>query len=163
MKLLKKNAFFFFQKLALFVLFILPLFICFFLCLVHMCANIISPHSMSLRCLKPRTSFVFLLIEFLLFDSFVFATTDYPTLSLRSTLSSLCESNKEGVFGSCCRTYDISSVSIEKSEARDCFVPSLVSTSDGIEYLFVSLFKTIFKCFHVFHHITSRERTYNFG
>ena len=47
--------------------------------------------------------------------------------------------NKEGVFGSCCRTYDLSSVSLEKSEARDCFIDDLVSTPDGIESLFVLL------------------------
>jgi len=91
-------------------------------------------HSRSIILTHPS---VFLL-SFLLFSiSCVFATTDFPTLALRHTLSSLCEVNKEGEFGSCCRTYDISSVSLEESPARDCFISDLASTPDGIEYLFV--------------------------
>ena len=75
--------------------------------------------------------------------SCVNATDDYSTLALRDTLSSLCEVNKEGKFGSCCRTYDISSVSIEESEAQKCFISKLTSTSDGIEYLFVSFIPAV--------------------
>ena len=105
----------------------------------HMCASIPPPHPLRFGCLNSNPSFEFLLIVLFLFISCVIATTDYPTLALRDTLSSLCEVNQEGVFGSCCRAYDISSVSVEKSKERGCFIDDLISTSDGIEYLFVSL------------------------
>ena len=107
--------------------------------LTHMCASIPLPHSLRFGCLSSNPHFEFFLIVLFLLISCVIATTDYPTLALRDTLSSLCEVNQGGVFGSCCRAYDISSVSIEKSEERDCFISSLISTSDGIEYLFVYL------------------------
>ena len=102
-----------------------------------MCANIPPPHPLRFGCLSSNPHFEFFLIVLFLLISCVIATTDYPTLTLRDTLSSLCEVNQEGIFGSCCRAYDISSVSIERSEERDCFISNLISTSDGIEYLFV--------------------------
>ena len=105
----------------------------------HMCASIPPPYPLKFGCLSSNPPFEFFLIVLFLLISCVIATTDYPTLALRDTLSSLCEVNQEGKFGLCCRTYDISSVSIEESEERDCFISSLISTSDGIEYLFVYL------------------------
>ena len=100
--------------------------------------NILPPHNPSHSRSITITHPAVFLLSFLFFSiSCVFATTDFPTLALRDTLSSLCEVNKEGEFGSCCRTYDLSSVSLEESPARDCFISSLISTSDGIEYLFV--------------------------
>ena len=64
------------------------------------------------------------------------------TQALRDTLSSLCSLNKEGQFGSCCASYDISSVTLAYSSVRNCFVSSLSSTSGSVTYLFV--FKMIF-------------------
>ena len=104
----------------------------------HVCKHP-PPHPLRFGCLSSNPPFEFSLIVLFLLISCVIATTDYPTLALRDTLSSLCEVNQEGTFGSCCRAYDISSVSIEKSEERDCFIYDLISTSDGIEYLFVYL------------------------
>ena len=37
------------------------------------------------------------------------------TQALRDTLSSFCSLNKEGKFGSCCESYDISSVTLASS------------------------------------------------
>ena len=54
------------------------------------------------------------------------------TQALRDTLSSLCSLNKEGEFGSCCGSYDISSVTLDSSPARNCFISSLYSTSGSI-------------------------------
>ena len=107
--------------------------------LTHMRSNITPPHLLMLGCLSSNPPFEFFLIVLFLLISCVIATTDYPTLALRDTLSSLCEVNQGGEFGSCCHAYDISSVSIEKSKERDCFIDGLISTSDGIEYLFVYL------------------------
>ena len=59
------------------------------------------------------------------------------TQALRDTLSSLCSLNQEGQFGSCCRSYDISSVTLAPSPARNCFISSLSSTSGSVTYLFV--------------------------
>ena len=59
------------------------------------------------------------------------------TQAFRKTLSSLCSLNKEGQFGSCCVSYDISSVTLASSAARDCFISSLSFTSGSITYLFV--------------------------
>ena len=59
------------------------------------------------------------------------------TQALRDTLSSLCSLNKEGQFGSCCASYDISSVTLDYSAARNCFIYSLSSTSGSITVLFV--------------------------
>ena len=53
------------------------------------------------------------------------------TQALRDTLSSLCSLNKVGQFGSCCGSYDISSVTLASSAARNCFVFSLVSIDEG--------------------------------
>ena len=61
------------------------------------------------------------------------------TQALRDTLSSLCSLNKEGQFGSCCESYDISSVTFDSSPARDCFISSLYSKSGLILSLFVCL------------------------
>ena len=54
------------------------------------------------------------------------------TQALQDTLSSLCSLNKEGQFGSCCESYDISSVTLASSPARNCFISSLSSTSGTI-------------------------------
>ncbi len=62
------------------------------------------------------------------------------TQALRDTLSSLCSLNKEGEFGSCCESYDISSVTLDSSPARNCFISSLSSTSGSITELFVLRF-----------------------
>ena len=60
------------------------------------------------------------------------------TQALQDTLSNLCSLNHEGYFGSCCENYDISSVTLDSSEARNCFISSLDSTSGSIiTYLFV--------------------------
>ena len=59
------------------------------------------------------------------------------TQAFRDTLSSLCSLNKEGHFGSCCENYDISSVTLASSAARNCFIYSLSSTSGSITELFV--------------------------
>ena len=59
------------------------------------------------------------------------------TQALRDTLSSLCSLNKKGKFGSCCGSYDISSVTLDSSPARDCFITSLVSNEGSLIYLFV--------------------------
>ena len=125
--------------------------------LTHMCASISPPHPLRFGCLRSNPPFGFFLVVFFLLISCVIATTDYPTLALRDTLSSLCEVNQEGKFGSCCRAYDISSVSIEKSEERDCFISNLISTSDGIEYLFVHL-----RLFHIFMSPLSHFSSYHF-
>jgi len=126
-----------------------------------MCANIPPPHPLRFGCFCSNPPFEFFLIVLFLLISCVIATTDYPTLALRDTLSSLCEVNQEGEFGSCCRAYDISSVSIERSEERDCFIDDLISTSDGIEYLFVYLefFKSTYHHIHISHHIILWKRT----
>ena len=59
------------------------------------------------------------------------------TQALRDTLSSLCSLNKEGQFGSCCKKYDISSVTLYYSTARNCFISSIYSTYEGsITWLF---------------------------
>ena len=65
------------------------------------------------------------------------------TQALRDTLSSLCSLNKEGKFASCCESYDISSVTLASSAARNCFLSSLSSTSGSITFLFV--FKLYFR------------------
>ena len=124
----------------------------------HMCASIPPPYPLKFGCLSSNPPFEFFLIVLFLLISCVIATTDYPTLALRDTLSSLCEVNQEGKFGSCCRAYDISSVSIEESEERDCFISSLISTSDGIEYLFVYLI-----LFHVCISSHSHFSSYHFN
>ena len=54
------------------------------------------------------------------------------TQAFRDTLSSLCSLNKEGQFGSCCESYDISSVTLASSAARNCFISYLSSTSGSI-------------------------------
>ena len=54
------------------------------------------------------------------------------TQSLRDTLSSLCSLNKEGTFGSCCENYDINSMTLVSSSARDCFLSDFYFTSDYI-------------------------------
>ena len=54
------------------------------------------------------------------------------TQVFRDTLSSLCSLNKEGQFGSCCANYDISSVTLDDSAARNCFIYSLSSTNGSI-------------------------------
>ena len=59
------------------------------------------------------------------------------TQALRDTLSSLCSLNSLGKFGSCCVSYDISSVTLASSEARDCFISAVSSTSGSINSLFV--------------------------
>ena len=59
------------------------------------------------------------------------------TQALRNTLSSLCSLNKEGKFGSCCESYDISSVTLDSAE--DCFIYSIYSKSGSITRLFVSM------------------------
>ena len=59
------------------------------------------------------------------------------TQALRDTLSSLCSLNKKGQFCSCCGSYDISSVTLDSSGVRDCFITSLSSTSGSITGLFV--------------------------
>ena len=122
-----------------------------------MCASIPPPHSLRFGCLRSNPPFEFFLVVLFLLISCVIATTDYPTLELRDTLSSLYEVNQKGRFGFCCRTYDISSVSIEKSEERDCFISSLISTSDGIEYLFVYL-----RLFHICMSPHSHFSSYHF-
>ena len=67
------------------------------------------------------------------------------TQALQDMLSSLCSLNNEGKFGSCCESYDISSVTLDSSPARNCFISSLSSTSGSITTLFV---------FHLFFKIT---------
>ena len=62
------------------------------------------------------------------------------TQALQDTLSSLCSLNQEGKFGSCCAKYDISSVTLDSSPARNCFIKSLYSTSGSITELFVFQF-----------------------
>ena len=59
------------------------------------------------------------------------------TQALRDTLSSLCSLNSLGKFGSCCESYDISSVTLASSAARNCFLSSLSSTSGSVTDLFV--------------------------
>ena len=65
--------------------------------------------------------------------------------ALQDTISSLCSLNHEGHFGSCCESYDISSVTLDSSPARNCFISDLYSTSKLITTLFVfQLFLLIF-------------------
>ena len=58
------------------------------------------------------------------------------TQALQDTLSSLCSLNKNKQFGSCCESYDISSVTLASSPARDCFISSLSSVNGSITSLF---------------------------
>ena len=59
------------------------------------------------------------------------------TQALQDTLYSLCSLNKKGKFGLCCECYDISSVTLASSPARDCFISDIYSTSGSIKMLFV--------------------------
>ena len=59
------------------------------------------------------------------------------TQALRDTLSSLCSLNKEGQFGSCCESNDISSVTLASSETWNCFISSLGYKRGSITILFV--------------------------
>ena len=52
------------------------------------------------------------------------------TQALQDTLSSLCPLNKEGSFGSCCESYDISSVIPASSGTWGCFLTSLESDTE---------------------------------
>ena len=62
------------------------------------------------------------------------------TQAFQDTLSSLCSLNKEGHFGSCCESYDISSVTFASSPARDCFISGLSYTDESLlTFLFVPL------------------------
>ena len=54
------------------------------------------------------------------------------TQAFQDTLSSLCSLNKEGKFGSCCVSYDINSVTLAYSAARNCFISSLSFTRGSI-------------------------------
>ena len=62
------------------------------------------------------------------------------TQALQDTLSSLCSLNKNGHFGSCCDNYDIGSVTLASSPARNCFISSLESVEGSI---LASLFEFI--------------------
>ena len=85
-------------------------------------------------------------ILFALMLTVVVSVLGDDTQALRDTLSSLCSLNKEGKFGSCCESYDISSVTLASSAARNCFISSLYSTSESIIELFV--FQLYFRIVH---------------
>ena len=54
------------------------------------------------------------------------------TQALRDTLSNLCSLNKAGEFHSCCLSYDINSLSLASSPARECFIYNLTSSSGSV-------------------------------
>ena len=54
------------------------------------------------------------------------------TQALRDTVSSLCSLNKAGQFHSCCLSYDINSLSLASSPARECFIYNLTSSSGSV-------------------------------
>ena len=63
------------------------------------------------------------------------------TRALQDTLSSLCSLNNNVGFGSCCRSYDINSVTLASSSTWNCFISSLSFTSESIiNFMFVVLF-----------------------
>ena len=65
--------------------------------------------------------------------SFVTNILGDDTQALQSTLASLCSLNKNGVFGSCCKSYQNGcSVSLASSPARNCFIADLGSTTGSI-------------------------------
>ena len=57
------------------------------------------------------------------------------TQAFRDMLSSLCSLNKEGQFGSCCESIDISSVTLASSATRNCFTSSIFSRDGSITAL----------------------------
>jgi len=70
-----------------------------------------------------------ILLGLILFTSTTLVSGD-DTQALQNTLSSLCQLNKEGKFASCCSSYSNgTSVTLEPSDARDCFISSLWSPS----------------------------------
>ena len=68
------------------------------------------------------------------------------TMAFRDTLSSLCSLNTVGRFASCCGRYEMRSVTLDPSEARNCFVPSITYTSGS---LLTSLFVLLFVLFAI--------------
>ena len=55
------------------------------------------------------------------------------TQALRDTISSLCSLNKVGQFASCCGSYENgSSITLEDSAARSCFIYYLESTTGSV-------------------------------
>ena len=54
------------------------------------------------------------------------------TQALQDTLASLCSLNKVGRFASCCEKYDVSSVTLASSTARNCYIDFLGSTHGSI-------------------------------
>ena len=91
------------------------------------------------RCLcftsNPKTSLMLMIMMTLL--TVVVNVLGDDTQALRDTLSSLCSLNKEGHFGSCCKSYGISSVTLASGPAGNCFIYSLSYTSGSITFLFV--------------------------
>ena len=83
------------------------------------------------------TSFKVPVIMIVLMLAVVVIVLGDDTQALQDALSSLCSLNKKGQFGSCCANYDISSVTLDDSAARNCFIYSLSSTSGSITRLFV--------------------------
>ena len=54
------------------------------------------------------------------------------TKAFQNTISRLCSLNTEGQFGSCCSEYDVSSVTLASSPARNCFVKYIGSSAGSI-------------------------------
>ena len=69
------------------------------------------------------------------------------TQAFRDTLSSLCSLNKQGKFGSCCGSFNINSVTLSSSPARNCFVSYLGSSSGSVVTILFVFFA--FKCLMV--------------
>ena len=65
------------------------------------------------------------------------ADEEYIKNTLRDTVSSLCELNKEGHFGSCCSSFNVASISLESSTSWNFFLSAMKFDSDGITVLFV--------------------------
>ena len=65
------------------------------------------------------------------------------TQALQGTLASLCSLNKNGVFGSCCGSYQNGcSVTLASSTARNCFISGLGSTT-GSTLTLLFVFQTV--------------------
>ena len=80
----------------------------------------------------PKTTFTMMLLLLITLLGVSVSVLGDDTQAFRDTLSSLCSLNKEGNFGACCRSYDISSVTLASSPARNCFIDGLGSTSGSV-------------------------------
>ena len=52
--------------------------------------------------------------------------------NFRNMLSLLCEHNPSGSFGSCCNKYNPQELTLEKTEARDCFLNDVDFSGDNL-------------------------------